>query len=241
MVMLESLSKSELYELAKTKKIRGRSKMSREDLIRALKEEVNSEILVEQSKFDAIPFGMLGYETAAVEQDVRIDKPDYRIPEIYNYDMLIFLPIDPKRAYVCWEVTKAKIADLFSESDINISNLKFVLRLLTKSFGEIAKVKKIGMNGNYFFSNPMLEDQEAWAEIGVELNGEFKPLMVSNSFKMPAENISDRDDVLYMTVRSNVEKIIHLSLKGMDGYYSSIELYKNVLKSVSSKNNSEWR
>jgi len=61
MVMLESLSKSELYELAKTKKIRGRSKMSREDLIRALKEEVNSEILVEQSKFDAIPSGMLGY------------------------------------------------------------------------------------------------------------------------------------------------------------------------------------
>ncbi len=238
MVVLENLSKSELYELAKAKNIRGRSKMSREELIKALKEEVNSELLVEMSKYDPNP-SMVGYEMPTAEQVyIPPQKPDYKIPETYNYDMLMFLPIDAKRAYVCWELTKNKLAEFMS--DIDLTNFKFTLRLVTRSFGEISKVK-VGNNGNYFFANSMLEDQEAWAELGVEDGNGFKPLLISNSFKMPSERVSDRDDVLYMTVRANIEKVIHLSLKGMDGFYSSIDIHKGVLKSISSKNNSEWR
>lgn len=239
MVVLESLSKNELYEMAKAKNIRGRSKMSRDELIKALKDEVNSEMLVEKSKFDPTPSDMVGYGTKREEVEIVPQaKIDYRLPETYNYDMLMFLPIDAKRAYVCWEITKSKLTEFVK--DTNILNFKLVLRLVTNGMGEISRVK-VDLNGNYFFSNPMLEDQEAWAEIGLELDGQFKTIMRSNSFKMPAEKISDRDDILYMTVRENVEKIIHLSLKGMDRYYSSIELYKDVLKSISSKNNVEWR
>lgn len=238
MVVLENLSKSELYELAKAKNIRGRSKMSREELIKALKQEVNSELLVEMSKYDPDP-SMVGYEITPTEQAYfPPQKEDYKIPETYNYDMLMFLPIDAKRAYVCWELTKNKLYDFIS--DLDLSNFKLTLRLVTKNMGELSKVK-VGLNGNYFFINNMLEDQEAWAELGIEDQNGFKPILVSNSFKMPSERVSERDDVLYMTVRSNIEKVIRLSLQGLDRYHSSIDIHKGVLKSVSSKNNSEWR
>lgn len=238
MVVLENLSKSELYELAKAKNIRGRSKMSREELIEALRDEVNSELLVEMSKYDPDP-SMVGYEIPTTEHTFTpSQKQDYKIPNTYNYDMLMFLPIDAKRAYVCWELTKNKLAEFMA--DIDITNFKFTLRLVTRSLGEISKVK-VGNNGNYFFANPMLEDQEAWAELGVEDGNVFKPILISNSFKMPSERVSDRDDILYMTVRANIEKVIHLSLKGMDGYYSSIDIHRGVFKSISSKNNAEWR
>ncbi|MEF3254147.1 MAG: DUF4912 domain-containing protein, partial [Deferribacterales bacterium] len=153
-------------------------------------------------------------------------------------DILMILPIDAKRAYDYWELTKHKLETYLQGNIIN--HFKIVLRLCTNEDGTISEVK-VSENGNYFFNNGMLEGKEAWAEIGIDYGDGFKVIIRSNSFKMPSEKISDRDDITYMTVRSQIEKIIYLSIKGMDGYYSSIDLYKNVLKSISSKNNSEWR
>ncbi|MCX8084137.1 MAG: DUF4912 domain-containing protein [Calditerrivibrio sp.] len=236
---LENLSKNELYELAKSKNIKGRSKMSKEELINSLKQEINMEQLVEQSKFDPVPDSNIGYEYKEQKTPVVTPKAeDYPLPQTYDYDMIMFLPIDAKRAYVCWELTRAKLEEFIGGDNIN--NLKLTLRLVTKNIGELSKVK-VGLFGNYFFVNHLLEDQEAWTEIGIENQDGFKPILVSNSFKMPCERISDKDDIVYMTVKSHIEKIIHLSLSGFDGHYSSLDIYKRLEKQISSTNNSQWR
>jgi hypothetical protein len=241
MAELEKLSRNELYELARTKNIKGRSKMSRDELIRAIEEATNTEQLVTKSKYDIAHNKTIGYEeatpspTSTIKQHI---EEEYKIPENYNIDMLMFLPIDPRRAYVCWEVTKSRINEFIKNIDIN--SFRFKLKLFTIETGVVSSVE-VGSHGNYFFINEMLEDKEAWAEIGVEDHSGFHCLLKSNSFKMPAEHISERDDALYMTVRSKVEKIIRMSLHGLERYYSSIELYKSAFKMVSSKNNSEWR
>lgn len=237
MKVFENLSKKELYEIAKARNIKGRSNMTKEELINAIEESINMEELVEKSKYDPNVQELLGYEqTGNIE--VSLEKESYQIPKNYDLDILMFLPIDAKRAYACWEVTEAKIRQFIAGSDIR--SIKVKLKLFTDKNGEISSVNVDNL-GNYFFINGMLEDSEAWAEIGIEFDGRYISILKSNSFKMPSENISDRDDVLYMTVRTSIEKIINISLQGMDGYYSSIELYKNVFKMVSSKNNSEWR
>lgn len=237
MKVFENLSKKELYEIAKARNIKGRTSMTKQELINAIEESINMEQLVEKSKYDPNVQELLGY-TQEEGAEIALEKEDYKIPEKYDLDILMFLPIDAKRAYVCWEITEARIRQFIKDSDIN--SIKIKLKLFTDNNGEISSVY-VNSLGNYFFVNGMLEDSEAWSEIGIEFDGRYIPILKSNSFKMPSEHISDRDDVLYMTVRSSVEKIINISLHGIDGYYSSIDLYKNVFKMISSKNNSEWR
>ncbi|MCA1932172.1 MAG: DUF4912 domain-containing protein [Calditerrivibrio sp.] len=237
MKVFENLSRKELYEIAKARNIKGRTNMTKEELINAIEESINVEQLVEKSKYDPDVHELLGYAQAE-NTEKALEKEDYQIPQKYDLDFLMFLPIDAKRAYVCWEITEAKIRQFISDSDIR--SMKVKLKLFTDKNGEISSVDVDNL-GNYFFINGMLEDSEAWSEIGLYVGDKYISVLKSNSFKMPSEHISERDDALYMTVRSSVERIINISLQGMDGYYSSIELYKNVFKMVSSKNNSEWR
>jgi len=150
MAELEKLSKNELYELARTKNIKGRSKMSREELICAIKDATNTEQLVAKSKYDIVEDKNLGYEEAFPSPIVTL-KPhieeEYKIPENYNIDMLMFLPIDPRRAYVCWEVTKSRINEFIK--DVDVSSFRFKLKLFTNETGIVSSVE-VGRHGNYF-------------------------------------------------------------------------------------------
>ncbi|MCD8569654.1 MAG: Rho termination factor N-terminal domain-containing protein [Geovibrio sp.] len=94
---LSEMSKKELYRLAVELNVENRSKMTREELAAALTAAMSEQKVyssTEQHKAEA---------AHAMPEKVR--PAEYPIPNRYQIDTAVLLPINPRKEYVYWEVS----------------------------------------------------------------------------------------------------------------------------------------
>jgi len=107
----EELTVKELRDIAKKKGLKNISKMTKAQLIKSLKNTeiniVNTEISKESEPISSLSSSSMPTSPAFTEQKqtYRIVKDDYPIPETYNIDTLVLLPVDPAIQYCYWQIS----------------------------------------------------------------------------------------------------------------------------------------
>jgi len=221
---LAKMTKSALYELAKEKDIPGRSKMTKKDLVKAL------DPFFTKSQVEEPP---VGYEKA--EETKPVHKPtEYHIPECYNKDTIVLMPVNPSQEYVYWELSENSMKNY--QDKLGISELAIILKVFETGGGrELASVR-VGRYGNWFFD--LYEpDKTLKAELGLLDNmGNYIAVISSREIKMPSDKVSEEiDSETWMTVGEKIEEIIKLS--GVDDMKShdmpgSMKLHRELMKMI---------
>ena len=235
---LEKLSKKELYQLARKKNIKNRSTMTKIKLIEALKMETLSEES-EDKNVSSSYTEVIKKEPSKETKEVGIEEK-YSIPESYDVDSLVLMPVDPSTSFCYWYIS-ANTNDEYKEY-LSESNGKYNIKMFTTSEGFSIEIQDINVDnsGNYYFHH-YLAGKVVWAEIGViNPNGEFLPILSSKKVTMPNDRLSDVTDETFMTVKEHYSEILKLSGIQDKTHPGSLEFHKalldHMLKSVSSKN-----
>jgi len=210
---LKKLKKEELYEMAKKYNVKNRSKMTKSELVKAVSgyETKVSPAKAPQAQSSKTVTSHMS-EPAPEEKPAPAKQPEYPIPDRYNTDTVVLLPINPKKEYVYWEISD-KTLDKFCR-EIGVSNPVFLLKVFQgdeKSREELASVRA-SRYGNWYF-DLYCPDMNLWAEIGLLDNmGNYHPIINSKKIKMPSDVVSKEiDEETWMTVGENIEKIFDLS------------------------------
>lgn len=203
------MTKKELYELAQKFNIAGRSAMDKDGLTRALKKYDKTVAKAQDTVKDTVSSHT--QPQSAPEPVYRPSKPEYPIPDRYNIDTVVILPVNPKKEYVYWEVSDKTASEFCGAHG---SAAVFILKVFTgedDSISELASVK-VGKYGNWYF-DLYCPDASMWAEIGMlDSRGNYFTISSSKKIKMPTDRISDMiDEETWMTVGENIEKIYTLS------------------------------
>jgi hypothetical protein len=204
----KEMNKAELYELAKKFNIKNRSAMSKDELVKALskyeKTVSKNEIPSKETLTSHMP--------EQPKQEAFVPKKEYPIPDRYNIDTVVLLPVNPKKEYVYWEVSDKTVGAFCAK--YNTADPVFILKVFAgedDSFSELASVR-VGKYGNWYF-DLYCPSQKLWSEIGMlDSMGNYHTIASSKKIMMPADTISDLiDEETWMTVGENIEKIYTLS------------------------------
>ena len=238
----EELTVKQLREIAKDKGIENLSKLIKAELIKALKaseSHTESDIkgkkkkLVDSLSSATSPSGKPS-SGAFIEQKqtYRVVKEDYPIPETYNIDTLVLLPVDPSIQYCYWQIstnTRLQYKDYLVKSFY-----RYKLKVFIKDQDGTREIQEIevGDYGNYYFHH-YLPGRLAWAEIGfMSDEGIFIPIMTSKRIIIPKDTLSTITDETFMTVQENYMEILRLSGIDSDAHPGSIEFHKALLKQL---------
>ncbi len=236
---MEKMTKKELYEIAQQYNIPGRSKMSKNELILAI-ENIKTEELTEKSAAEAEK-GTSG-TAKDIPKEEKEAEPEIALPERYNVDTLVLLPINPSKALAFWEVSKAVLEKYAGE--LNLSELKLVLSFYASrensSHEERITSSYVHDIGNYYIDDARLDDSIVWAELDVpSTNGKRINLLTSAKVKMPSDKISIDSSIEYMQINEKEEKLIKYSAAG-EIVVGSGEFVHRRMKMFSSFNNANW-
>ena len=227
---LESMTQKDLIDLAKTHKIKRRTLMTKEELIKALKPVVKDVKDAKEVKdvkgttksvmkrsgvkkvLDKTP--VKGYEPVAAPQPkpkVTSTIPDYYVAPHYNQDTLFFLPVSPGEEYAYWEISSDTTNRL--KKELEVKECKYELRVHCRNGGQVQQLaqQSVSDRGDYYFGlwAPL---KTLWAEIGVwDKNGRFHTLMSSAPILMPSDVVSSNIDAKWITVADSWENIYKLS------------------------------
>ena len=230
---LKKLTKKKLYQLAKEKNIKGRSKMNKNELIKAIKmmEECDSETsfkaeekLAEQTKSEEIKRDILIAEsydensfssqthvlkedsTEAPNIEHKYIKEDYPIPERYNITKIVLLPVDPSKHFTYWELSDETINLLKSQ----YKDFRFVIKLYDNG-DEVLSIDINDPIGKYyiFYHAPF---HQLFVVFGVFVNDQFIEIIKSNTIVVPSDEISEfAEEEIWMTKMKDWKEIIKLS------------------------------
>ncbi|WP_022851706.1 DUF4912 domain-containing protein [Limisalsivibrio acetivorans] len=230
------MTKKELYKLATEHNVKNRSKMNKKELIASL-EEVMKNPLPENSVTSQPGYA----EDKQGEKKKGEPQPNYPIPERYQVDTVVLLPINPKREYVYWELCDKTLDKLSRELDS--PELTYILKVFTScddAVEEKASVR-VGRYGTWYF-DLYVPDCFIWAEIGImDSRGNYRAVVTSRKVHMPSDKVSEHvDEETWMTVGEKIEEIYRLS--GVDEMDQAVpgsvrifqEIMKYIEKSVSS-------
>lgn len=238
----EKLTVKQLREIAKNKGIKNISKMTKAELVKVLKaSELHAESDVKdknKKQVDSLssttPSSGKPSSGAFIEQKetYRIVKEDYPIPETYNIDSIVLLPVDPSIQYCYWQIstnTRLQYKDYLIKSFY-----RYKLKMFVKDQDGTRELQEIevGDYGNYYFHH-YLPGRLAWAEIGfMSDEGIFIPIMTSKRIIIPKDTLSTITDETFMTVQENYMEILRLSGIDSDAHPGSIEFHKALLKQL---------
>lgn len=233
---LNKMTKEELYKLAQQYGVRNRSKMSKEELLKAIKKYRRLNAPKEVRKEEPAVTSPMPEAPAPAPQPVK--KPEFPIPDRYNLDTVVLLPVNPKKEYVYWEVSD-KTADSYC-SRLNISQPVFILKVFQGNDSmteELASVR-VSKYGNWYF-DLYCPDMSLWAELGIlDSMGNYHAITSSKKIKMPTDKVSTEiDRETWMTVGEKIEKIFELSGLGdvqKDELLSSARLHSELFKKLHS-------
>ena len=247
---LNKLTKIELLKLAVEKAIPNRTKLLKNELIKALEPyfseggktaSTNDKSLSKTSKAKktvVAPSSNVGYETKKPVTVFQIKKDEYPIPEYYNMDTLVILPVDPSKEYVYWELSDNTIFKV--RQQYKLTNAPIILKLYKQaddlSTDEISSVE-VSRFGNWFF-DIYAPSIVLWAELGfIDANGVFYSILKSNSIRMPADKVSPIiDDETWMTIGHNIDKLYGLSGLHKKDLGASQTMHKTILRQLSTIN-----
>lgn len=235
----EKLTVKKLREIAKNKGIKNLSKLTKVELIKALKEtsskvestltkEVHKQMQTSLSSATS-PYGK---PKDSEKRTYSVIREDYPIPETYNIDTLVLLPVDPTIQYCYWQIstnTRMQYKDYLVKSFY-----RYKLKVFVKDQDGTKEIQEIevGDYGNYYFHH-YLPGRLAWAEIGfMSDEGIFIPIMTSKRIIIPRDTLSTITDETFMTVQENYMEILRLSGIDSDAHPGSIEFHKALLKQL---------
>lgn len=232
---LDKLTKKELQDLAATKKIKGRSKMGKEELIKALepfyiepapaRDALEAEAKKEQN---------VGYTYVEEKSPIKIKRDEYPIPPYYNKDTIAFMPVDPSKEYVYWEISDYTLNRF--KSELRLPETKIVLKIFSSIDNYTSEAASVTVDkiGNWFF-NIYAPDTLLWSEIGlIDSNGAFHAILKSNKVRMPSDKVSDIvDQETWMTIGGNLDKLYELSGVGLKDLNSSVTINTEIVKHIS--------
>jgi hypothetical protein len=205
----KKMTKKELYEIAKKFNVKNRSKMTKAELVKALKEyeEVVSPVVAPVDEAVSSPM-----PKDKTEEKEYPKQPEYPIPEKYDIDTVVLLPVNPKKEYVYWEISDRTVDDFCKK--MGLSSPAFILKVFAgegDNVSELASVK-VSKYGNWYF-DLYCPDQNLWAEIGILDNmGNYYPVVNSKKIKMPDDSVcAEMDKETWMTVGEKIEDIYQLS------------------------------
>lgn len=233
---LDKLTKKELQDLASAKKIAGRSKMSKDELIKALEPffieptpSKNAEKL-DNNKHEQ----NVGYTYPEEnKQNIKIKRDEYPIPSYYDKDTIAFMPVDPSQEYVYWEISDYTLNNI--KNKLNLQDTNIILKIFSNIDNYITEAASVsvGRIGNWYF-NIYAPNNILWSEIGVlDLNGEFHSILQSNKVRMPSDKPSDIvDKETWMTIGGNLDKLYELSGVGLKDLNSSATIHQELVKHI---------
>ena len=186
---LKNLNKADLYEMAQNFNIPNRSKMTKEELIKAIKkyQKKVAPAKAPQTEPEVAAVTSPMPEQAPEPKPEPAKKPEYPIPDKYSLDTVVLLPVNPKKEYVYWEVSDKTVESFCSR--LNISGPVFILKVFQndgKNTQELASVR-VSKYGNWYF-DLYCPDTNLWAELGVLDNmGNYYAITSSKKIKMPTD------------------------------------------------------
>ncbi|MFP4486031.1 MAG: DUF4912 domain-containing protein [Campylobacterales bacterium] len=147
----------------------------------------------------------------------------YDIPERYNINTLVLLPINPSNHFMYWEISRDYIAEKYSSEFDG-----FVVKFFEKrgdSFSEGLSFKVYDENGRYYI-NKHIPKSEVYAVLGIiDKDGRFIELLSSNIIKTPSDSTSIGDEV-WMDKDSEWSELIKASLTPESDSMNSAEFIK---------------
>jgi hypothetical protein len=183
---LETLTRQELLTLAKKQNIRGRHRMTKPQLVRAL-----------------APLKNAPQERVIVPLEKPADRPVTRrhyenLPESYGVSELFLLPVDPHWIFAYWEVTPETISDLMGRLGPRAIGGRYVLRLY-----DVTSIRFDGHNAHSYSDLPVDLGVKNWyvnlwssekslvCDLGYLLaEGQFHRLVRSNVVQTPRSGVS---------------------------------------------------
>jgi hypothetical protein len=251
---MENLTKKELYEKAKELKIKGRSKMSKKQLIEAIKsleeknveeaykieeelikEENNNEIKKDILIAESLIEDNFSSKTHVLKEDStespmienRYIKEDYPIPERYNINKIVLLPVDPSKHFIYWEIKD----DVLKELKNKYSKIKLVIKVY-ENRNEALTIDITSPIGKYYihYHAPM---EKLYAVLGVVADGQFIPLVSSKEIFVPSDEISEfSEEEIWMTKIKEWKEIIAKSYKKEVSYINSQQPFRKIIETL---------
>ncbi len=215
---LQNKTKTELDRLAREYDLPNRDKMDRAMLINALipiifsgsRLPVTSSMVIAGIRHNHSSPG--GEKTTAPPPPAATGCADpYPIPDLYDRDLLVAMPINPASVYVCWEISSATREKY--KKQLQTEELPLRLKLYGKSEenGDLLASAAVGQTGRYIF-NHHLPGRECWVEMEADnQQGCRFRIMVSRHITMPGDQIHDGGRFVAMTVRKDKQGLLTLS------------------------------
>jgi hypothetical protein len=205
---LEKLSRKKLEELAAEARIRGRSRMSKQELAEALaalgttiREEPAHDVpaSVPPPLPEAFPHSMTGPSGVILPQNLEEDR-------------LCLLPQSPHRAFAYWEVGEERIAEALRKLGADSGRL-----LLRVHEGEVEgmtlAIEEVHHPIGSYHLKMERSGLQILAELGLEgRSGGYLTLLTSNRIALPRDEPSDEMGSLWMTRRKHFVETFHFPL-----------------------------
>jgi len=188
----------EVRTLAKKLGVRLKRTMKKRDIIKKLRTALKERLKVEQARSSA---------TSVLENSggnaVREYPKQPRLPESYNKDKLVLLPVNPNWIYAYWDFSRKTRESVQKKA----GNVRFVIRL-----HDVTYVIFNGFNahrsfeadvdldwGNYYFQVPN-SNADYLCQLGYIENGRFVPLLASNVVRTPPISPSDKKEEIWIKI-----------------------------------------
>ncbi len=182
-VLESSPTIQELRSLAKSLGLKLRRTMKKRDIVKILKNHAKELEKKEKAVNQELPSSKTILKKQQESKKIRSKPEAYDLPDVYNRDRIVLLPINPKWVYVYWDFSDA------SKKKIEKHELKLRLHDVTNVIfdgNNANRTKEASINthpGNWYFEVDFA-DANYIAEIGYYYEG-FKRLVISNVIKTP--------------------------------------------------------
>jgi uncharacterized protein len=189
-------SRAELLARAKLFRIRGRHRMTKPQLIRALKSHVK--------KTPTIPRQVKTDQSVTASPGIRLQRKNYDdLPWSYGVTELVLMPVDPFLLYAYWDFASK------DWEEIQARRRPVALRIY-----DITMIQFDGTNAHYYFDVSVSLDAQSWyvhlwsaekslcADLGWMLpDGSFQTIVRSNVAQTPRAGVSIFEEVRWVEIR----------------------------------------
>jgi len=191
------MKKTELAVLAREAGVKGRGRMSKAQLARALADLSEA---VEPRK-EMAPASTAFYDERPVLPPDEAAPPD--LPAYMGENRLCLLPQEPRTAFAYWELGEYQ-------------NEEILFQVFSVPGGDQILSRRVeGRLGTYYIHLPQA-GLEIESTLGVQGPEGFVTLARSNRIRLPEDTPSDELDTLWMTRRKEYEEIFRLSGGGLE-------------------------
>ncbi len=245
---LTAKKKVALLKIAQKLKIKGRSLLKKDQLIKKIIK--NSKIKKTDAKPKKLNQKKISPYSAPTQQETKLTQKTKneiqisQIPEKYHKDTLVLLVRDPYCIYSFWEITEQKIKkaqkiltkNIFAQSTLILRLFNYKQLNTKPSYNDINNINFIG---SWYITN-QTPGTNFYAEIGYKTpDGQFISLLRSNTVATPNDTISNKIDEKYLISDEAFQKINNFSKSDLNSK-SSLEFKEKWQLNLSSEQTSSF-